>query len=162
MKTKNPDIDTSPYYIAIQNTVDKKELPSEQALQSWALAVLQDRLKRAELCIRIVSKEESAELNEQYRQKPQATNVLAFPAEIPEDIDLQRPLLGDIIICADVVVKEAKTQGKTIDAHFAHLLIHGILHLLGFDHQNEPDALEMEKTEINILNQLGYANPYAI
>jgi len=112
----------------------------------------------AELLIRLVDRQESRELNAQYRHKNKATNVLSFPADLPEEIGLR--LLGDIIICAPIVADEAREQHKTAEAHWAHLTIHGILHLLGHDHQAEEEASEMESLEIRILQSLGFPDPY--
>ncbi|MEM7016900.1 MAG: rRNA maturation RNase YbeY [Pseudomonadota bacterium] len=113
-----------------------------------------------ELTIRIVSTAESAELNEQWRHRSGATNVLSFPFEPPPGIKMS--LLGDIVICAAKVHSEAQAQYKTENAHWAHLVIHGVLHLLGYDHIETSDADCMEALEIQILQQLGYANPYEL
>jgi probable rRNA maturation factor len=114
--------------------------------------------KPFEISLRIVGSEESQALNKQYREKDKATNVLSFPAEIPEVVDIQ--LLGDIVICAPLVEEEAKQQNKSTLAHWAHLTIHGCLHLLGYDHVEEKEAQEMESMEINILKKLNFNNPY--
>ncbi len=114
----------------------------------------------AALCIRVVDSEESAVLNGQYRQKPYATNVLSFPFEAPEDVAIAEDYLGDIVICADVVAEEALAQHKPLLAHWAHMTIHGVLHLRGYDHVEEQDALAMESLETQLLTQLGFANPY--
>ena len=111
-----------------------------------------------EITIRLVDTPESHALNEAYRGKSAPTNVLSFPAD--HDLPLDVPLLGDLVICLPVVKAEARDQGKTETAHLAHLTIHGLLHLHGYDHETEEDALEMEALEIGILEKLGYANPY--
>lgn len=111
-----------------------------------------------ELTVRIVDRQEITELNHQYRHKDKATNVLSFPADLPDHIDI--PLLGDLIICADVVRQEAIEQHKALSDHWAHMLVHGTLHLLGYDHIEDGEADEMEALEIIILNKLGVANPY--
>jgi probable rRNA maturation factor len=111
-----------------------------------------------EITIRLVDAPESYALNEAYRGKSAPTNVLSFPAD--HDLPLDVPLLGDLVICLPVVQAEARDQGKTETAHLAHLTIHGLLHLHGYDHETEEDALEMETLEIGILEKLGYANPY--
>jgi probable rRNA maturation factor len=115
--------------------------------------------KPAELSIRIVGAREGRALNRQYRDKDYATNVLSFPAELPRGV--ASPLLGDMVICAPVVAREAREQGKSARDHYAHLTVHGVLHLLGFDHQNERDATRMETLETRILATLGIADPYA-
>ena len=112
----------------------------------------------AELLIRLVDRRESRQLNTRYRHKNNATNVLSFPADLPEEVGLA--LLGDIVICAPVVAEEARDQHKTAEAHWAHLTIHGILHLLGHDHQLEEEAAEMESIESRILKSLGFPDPY--
>jgi len=132
-------------------------------LPQWLQASLQcvapvSKQENFELSIRIVDENESAELNRRYRNKTGSTNVLSFPAELPENLNL--PLLGDLVICAPVVSKEAQQQGKSELAHWAHMVIHGTLHLLGYDHQNDEQANIMEGHEISILNSLGFSNPY--
>lgn len=111
-----------------------------------------------ELCIKIVESRESQQLNQTYRGKDKPTNVLSFPSEIPEFIE--SPHLGDLAICADVVIKEALEQGKSVQHHWAHLTIHGCLHLLGFDHVEDDEAEAMEATETKLLAQLNIADPY--
>jgi probable rRNA maturation factor len=111
-----------------------------------------------ELVVRIVDEAESAALNDRYRGKPEPTNVLSFPCESPPGLAL--PHLGDLVICAPVVEREAREQGKPSEAHWAHMLVHGLLHLRGYDHQNEAEAETMEALESAILGQLGYPNPY--
>lgn len=115
-------------------------------------------LEAVELTIRIVDREESRELNRQYRGKDAPTNVLSFPADLPAEVDAN--LLGDILMCAPLVAEEAREQGKAEQAHWAHLTIHGVLHLLGHDHQEVVDAELMEGIEIALLESLGIANPY--
>lgn len=132
--------------------------PSEKALTGWAEKALQGRKDAASLSIRITDEAEISELNETYRNKPGPTNVLSFPTDLPEEID--EPILGDIIICASVVEREAKEQKKAPESHWAHMVVHGVLHLLGYDHINDKDAEEMESLEISILRNMGYDNPY--
>jgi probable rRNA maturation factor len=143
--------------IAVQNATSFTPVPSRQQFARWANAALHEH-GDAELLIRLVDRQESRQLNAQYRHKNKATNVLAFPADLPEEVRLR--LLGDIIICAPLVAAEAQDRHKTIEAHWAHLTIHGILHLLGHDHQAEDEASEMESLEIRILQSLGFSNPY--
>lgn len=144
----------------IQRAVEHDSVPSDQDFQIWAEAALLPYEKPFELTIRVVDSEESQTLNFNYRQKNKPTNVLSFPFEVPDGIELD--LLGDLVICAEVVAKEANEQQKTLAAHWAHMTIHGCLHLLGFDHINDDEAEEMEALEIDILEKLGFNNPYEI
>lgn len=146
--------------IEVQNIINDPKVPKQPSIQKWVDTVLQGRIDNAELCIRIVSKEESAFLNEKYRQKNQPTNVLAFPVELPEGITLPQKILGDIVICAEIVNEEAEQQNKNLEAHWAHMIIHGLLHLLGYDHIENSDADIMENIEVEMLQTLGYPNPY--
>ena len=132
-------------------------VPSREAFEAWVGAALSER-QEAELTVRVVDKSESRELNRTYRGKDSATNVLSFPADLPEGIEV--PLLGDIVICAPLVADEARLQGKAPQDHWAHLTIHGVLHLLGYDHQDDAEAEEMEALEITLLESLGIDDPY--
>jgi len=134
-------------------------VPDEEDIRRWINAALQHRSEDAELTLRIVDLDEMTSLNDDYRNKQGATNVLSFPADLPEEIKL--PLLGDIVVCAPVVVREAIEQSKAEDAHWAHLVVHGTLHLLGYDHIEENDALAMEALETSILASLNYPCPYS-
>ena len=135
-------------------------LPTAKQFRQWADQALGERFKHAELTIRLVDIAESAELNETYRHKKGPTNVLSFPFEA--DVPMRVPLLGDLVICADVVAREADEQHKPLESHWAHMVIHGCLHLIGFDHLNDTQAQEMEGLEIQIMQSLGYANPYEL
>ncbi len=145
--------------LCLQNCSDANDIPDQAQLFKWIETVLQDRLDDIEMGIRIVDEIESAKLNQQYRQKAGPTNVLSFPMDSPPEIKPR--LLGDLVICAPVVAKEAEQQNKTLEAHYAHLTIHGLLHLLGYDHIKDDQAQIMEATEIGIMHRLGYPNPYA-
>jgi len=134
------------------------ELPEQAALEQWVSAALEGQMAEAELTIRLVENDESAALNKQYRDKQGPTNVLSFPFEAPADVLL--PLLGDLIICAPLVAQEAQEQGKPVRAHWAHLVVHGILHLRGYDHIDDSDAREMEDLERKIMAYLGFDDPY--
>lgn len=147
------------YEVVVQRAIPAKSLPSASKLKRWAIAAMKQKIKSAELTIRIVDKEEITQLNSTYRHKNKPTNVLSFPFDMPEECD-EIPLLGDIVICADVIKEEAQTQNKPLDAHWAHMVVHGTLHLLGYDHEKNSDAEIMEAEEITILNTLGFANPY--
>jgi probable rRNA maturation factor len=137
---------------------DTSQLPSAEQFHHWVETALAGRREQAELTIRIVDDDEGAELNEAYRGKQGPTNVLSFPFEAPPGIEL--PLLGDIVICAPKVAREAAEQGKPLEAHWAHLTLHGTLHLLGYDHLEATEAEEMEALETELLGALGYPNPY--
>ncbi|MCK9395543.1 MAG: rRNA maturation RNase YbeY [Methylobacter sp.] len=127
-------------------------------MQCWVDAALDDYNQDTEIVVRIVDEQESAQLNEQYRHKPGPTNILSFPVDVPEGIELD--LLGDLVICAPVLEKEAKEQQKLLMHHWAHIVVHGVLHLLGYDHLDETEAELMENKEIAILNKLNINNPY--
>ncbi len=143
-----------------QLATDDKDIPTEQQCQAWLEAVLPQFKETSELTVRIVDEAESQQLNKQYRGKDKSTNVLSFPFEAPSHIEM--PLLGDLVICCQVVNREALEQNKTKEAHWAHMLLHGCLHLLGYDHIEDADADEMENLEIEILNEMGFSNPYLI
>ncbi|MCK4869595.1 MAG: rRNA maturation RNase YbeY [Gammaproteobacteria bacterium] len=144
--------------IDLQLATEDKNIPTIEQFNSWAKTALPEEKQDAEFTIRIVNEQEITELNKRYRNKDSATNILSFPVDLPDEIDL--PLLGDIIICASIVNQEAQEQNKTSEEHWAHLTMHGILHLLGYDHDNEQNAKEMEDREIVLLAELGIANPY--
>lgn len=136
-------------------------LPSAASFKRWAAAACENRILKADLAIRLVDSKEGLSLNRHYRGKDSPTNVLSFPAELPPGVEMPIPLLGDLVICAPVVAREAAEQGKALNAHYAHLTIHGVLHLLGLDHEDEREAEAMELLERSILADLGFANPYA-
>ncbi len=142
---------------AQQNAEAGEEPPSESELQRWADLALCDDVP-AQVSIRIVDEAESQQLNSSYRGKDRPTNVLSFPMQLPEELDL--PMQGDLVICAPVVEREAREQHKTSRAHWAHMVIHGMLHLQGYDHIEDDEAQHMERLEIELLQQLGFANPY--
>lgn len=140
-------------------------VPGDERMADWVnqavVAASGDSQRPREVSIRIVSADEIHTLNRDYRQRDKPTNVLSFPAGeisgLPDDESL---MLGDIVVCADVVAAEAKEQGKDIDDHWAHMLVHGTLHLLGHDHMNDVEAEQMESLEIHILSGFGVSNPY--
>ncbi|WP_119328019.1 rRNA maturation RNase YbeY [Cysteiniphilum halobium] len=139
-------------------------LPTEDKLKTWAENTLKFLKKyHAIISLQIVSADEMQHYNNNYRAKDKPTNILSFPFDAPPGLpkdDETAYFLGDLIICPDVLQKEAKEQGKLLDAHWCHILIHGILHLVGYDHIDEKDALEMESIEIALLAELGIDNPY--
>ncbi|MCZ2720546.1 rRNA maturation RNase YbeY [Marinomonas sp. 15G1-11] len=141
-------------------TQDTSNLPSQTQLEEWVQVALPTMGDEFEVTIRIVDIEESQSLNHEYRGKDKPTNVLSFPFEAPPGLDL--PLLGDLIICRQIVESEAKEQEKPVFNHWAHLVIHGILHLRGYDHIDDDDAEEMESMEIDLLKIFSIPNPYLI
>ncbi|AJI94701.1 rRNA maturation RNase YbeY [Yersinia ruckeri] len=141
--------------IACENS---QGLPTEADFQRWLEAVLSQFQEESEVTIRVVDEAESHELNLTYRGKDKSTNVLSFPFEAPPEIEL--PLLGDLIICRQVVEQEAVEQNKALLAHWAHMVVHGSLHLLGYDHIVDDEAEEMESIETEIMQGLGYPDPY--
>lgn len=142
----------------LQIAVEGFELPSTQEMELWVKTALRDSMEQAELTIRIVDVAESQMLNSTYRGKDKPTNVLSFPFEAPPGIEL--PLLGDLVVCAAVVKQEAIDQNKPLNAHWAHMVVHGCLHLLGYDHIEDIEAEEMESIETQLIESLGYNNPY--
>ncbi|EIC84509.1 rRNA maturation RNase YbeY [Serratia sp. M24T3] len=135
-------------------------LPAESDFQQWLEAVLPQFQEESEVTIRIVDEAESHELNMTYRGKDKSTNVLSFPFEAPPGMEL--PLLGDLVICRQVVELEAREQNKALNAHWAHMVVHGSLHLLGYDHIVDEEAEEMEAIEIEIMQSLGHPDPYLL
>lgn len=150
------------YYIDIQNTVNELLVLNEDEITRLATRVLLDHQKEAELTVRFVSPEEITYLNHTYRKKNKPTNVLAFPSSLPAEIQLECPFLGDVIICPTILLAESKELHKTPEAHWTLILIHGILHLLGYDHIKDDEATVMQTIEIKLLAELGYANPYDV
>lgn len=133
--------------------------PDANTVRRWVLAALPVHRQSVEVAVRIVDQDEGLQLNQAYRGRDYATNVLSFEADLPEGVEVD--LLGDIVICAPVVAAEAEAQGKPVRAHFAHLVVHGTLHLLGHDHLDDAEANVMEGSECEILARLGFADPYA-
>ena len=150
---KNLELD-----LDLQVATDNERLPSQEDFELWVRIALRNTMNQAELTIRIVDEAESQTLNSSYRGKDKPTNVLSFPFEAPPEIDI--PLLGDLIICAPVVKLEAKQQNKSLQAHWAHMVVHGCLHLLGYDHIQDAEAEEMESLETQLVESLGFNNPY--
>lgn len=143
----------------LQVASSAEDLPDEAQFECWiaaALAGLRD--EDTELTVRLVDEDESCELNRDYRGKDNPTNVLSFPFEAPPGLNL--PLLGDLVICAPVVAREAAEQNKSLAHHWAHLTVHGVLHCLGYDHMEDAEAEAMEQLEREILARLGIPDPY--
>lgn len=144
--------------VEVQRAVEDPAIPSSGQLLTWAQAAWLPRSADAQLVIRICDEAESRQLNHEFRGKDQPTNVLSFPYEPVPEIGLDH--VGDLLICAPVVAREATQQGKTIDAHWAHMVVHGVLHLQGHDHQDDAQAEAMETIETRILGDLGFPAPY--
>lgn len=151
--------------VELQWGTQVQAMPTESQCQTWVEAALQGDLKQQDVAItiRVVDATESRQLNHDYRGKDYATNVLSFEFELPPGLvqpDDEPIYLGDLVICASVVIEEAMTQEKTLEEHWAHMVIHGTLHLQGFDHIDEAEAEKMEALETQIMQQLGYDDPY--
>ena len=140
--------------VAVSYATPRAGLPAAVSFRKWVAAALAGRIREADLAIRIVGSKEGRALNRHYRGKDYATNVLSFPYG-------SAPLEGDVVICAPVVAREAREQGKDVEAHHAHLLVHGLLHLAGHDHERGAEAAKMERLERRILARLGFGDPYA-
>ena len=146
--------------LEVQRASQLADLPGDEQLNHWATAAVSDADLAQDLVIRIVDEEESADLNGRYRDKQYATNVLSFPSDIPEEIG--EPALGDLVVCAPVVRHEAAEQGKSEAAHWAHMVVHGVLHLQGHDHIEDDEAEAMEAREREILARFDYPDPYQL
>ena len=142
----------------IQSASSSEDVPDDQSIKRWVSAVLDSKTGDTELSVRIVDEDEGKALNETYRGASGPTNVLSFPFDekTPEPL----PLIGDIVVCAPVVAREAEQQNKALNAHWAHMIIHGVLHLLGYDHQDDEQANVMETLETEIMQGLGFPPPY--
>lgn len=145
-------------HIDVMINSTSSQLPDQSELEKWAAAAVGNHRQEAEISLLIVDEEEGAELNRQWRGKEGPTNVLSFPSDLPAELDLS--LLGDLIICVPVVERESIEQEKSLNSHWAHMIVHGTLHLLGYDHIEDQEAKEMESLETEILGQLGYPDPY--
>ena len=146
--------------LSIQNASAAEALPTRAQIRQWAEAALQPGIAKAEITFRIVDAEEGQALNRDYRGKDYATNVLTFTFDDEMPAIPGLPLLGDIVLCAPVVAREAAEQAITLEAHYCHLVVHGVLHLRGFDHIEEDEAEAMEARETQIVTSLGYDDPY--
>ena len=148
------------HHIDIQVALEEPLPVSEENITSWASLTLREEEENSELTIRLVTQEEMIELNHTYRKQNKTTTVLAFPSALPEGIKLDYALLGDVIICPEVLVAESQEMNKDLQEHWALIVIHGVLHLLGYDHIEDEDAFVMQALEIKLLAELGYPNPY--
>mgnify|MGYP003501532825 FL=1 len=145
--------------IGVSYGLPRRGLPSAASFRRWVALALGARHAPAELSIRVVAAPEGRRLNREYRGKDYATNVLSFPVELPAGVSL--PLLGDIVLCAPVIAREAREQGKARSDHYARLTIHGVLHLLGHQHERPAQARRMERIETQLLETIGIPDPYA-
>ena len=146
--------------LEVQYIVGPRGIPTRQEFAAWAAAALDDDRLSMELVIRVVDEEESRQLNRRYRGKDKPTNVLSFPFEAPQGVEIEQ--LGDLVICAPVVKREAAEQNKKENEHWAHMVVHGVLHLQGYDHQTDRETGEMEMLEKKILERFGIPDPYVI
>ncbi len=146
------------YKISINNDCAFRPLPLQRNFRAWAIKALACNVKDAWLAIQLVDAAASAALNTEYRGKKYATNVLSFPLAIP--VQQKLPFIGDLVICPSIVWQEALDQEKPYQDHFCHMVIHGVLHLLGYNHIDATDAVKMESCEIQLLTELMIANPY--
>ena len=150
--------------VSVGYAVPRVGLPAAVSFRKWVAAALDGRIREADLAIRIVGTKEGRALNRHYRGKDYPTNVLSFPADIAEGVKLPKgvkmPLLGDLVLCAPVIARQAREQKKPLATHYAHLTVHGALHLLGWDHDDASDADCMEQLEREILAGLGVEDPY--
>lgn len=144
--------------VDVQLALDAPGLPSEADIISWASAAWHGTDDRADVVVRVTGEDESRRLNLEYRGIDKPTNVLSFPFDPVPEIDFHH--VGDLVICAPVVAAEADEQGKSVEAHWAHMVVHGMLHLQGFDHVQADEADEMEALETLILTKMGYPAPY--
>ncbi|MCB5195428.1 rRNA maturation RNase YbeY [Deefgea salmonis] len=146
--------------ITIQNQSHASPIPRRSLLKKWVSAALSAQIEHAEITLRFVDTDEGQSLNRDYRQKDYATNVLTFTFddELPQVAG--QPLMGDLVLCGAVIEREAQQQGKALLAHYCHMVVHGTLHLQGFDHLEEAEAEAMELLETQIVTQLGYDDPY--
>jgi len=144
--------------LEFQIVSESQQIPAQEKFKKWIDAILRDEAENSEVVIRIVDEQEMIQFNSQYRGKNNSTNILSFPFDPPEGVDSD--LLGDLLVCAPVVEKEAKQQDKLLEHHWAHMIIHGVLHLIGYDHINDADAEEMEALEIKILRSIKIDDPY--
>jgi probable rRNA maturation factor len=145
--------------VEVQFALEAPDLPSAEQLRGWAEAAWREPGHAAEVVIRVADEPESRRLNHDFRGRDRATNVLSFPYDPVPELELDH--VGDLVLCAPVVAREAQEQGKAPAAHWAHMVVHGMLHLQGYDHEDDSEAADMERIEKVILAGLGYPDPYA-
>lgn len=146
--------------VVVQNASALPDVPSNKSISCWVQAALHDlEQSKSELTVRVVDESEITALNRSFRGKDKATNVLSFPFTDPPDTKTR--ILGDVVVCAPVIKQEAQAQNKAEEAHWAHMIVHGVLHLCGYDHNQLAQAAQMEQLETKLLTRLGYPAPYA-
>ena len=150
-----------PFIVNVQREIDVEHIPSDAELAEWAEATHQDPIVCIELNVRIVGPDEIQALNKLYRGKDKVTNVLSFTSTLPEGVP-ETHVLADVVICADQVKAEAETYGKPVQERWAHMVVHGCLHVQGFDHEEEDEREFMEAEERKILKKLHFSDPYAV
>ncbi|HRH79262.1 MAG TPA: rRNA maturation RNase YbeY [Cellvibrionaceae bacterium] len=155
---KHPRVTPKVDNLDLQLASSATNLPTLDEFKTWLSLAIPSEQQQWDITLRVVDEAESQSLNRDYRGKDYPTNVLSFPADVPAELNI--PLLGDLVICAPVVAREACEQGKPLAAHWAHLCIHGALHLLGYDHQTDEEAEAMEAIETKLIMGLGFADPY--
>jgi probable rRNA maturation factor len=146
--------------LELQIATQQDNIPSKESFASWTKAALREERDQAEVVIRLVDESEIQELNREYRNKDKPTNVLSFASNLPAVVDSS--LLGDLVICSSVVQHEAMEQGKSEEMHWAHMVVHGVLHLLGYDHQDDSNARTMEQLEREVMASIGFQDPYKV
>jgi len=151
-------LEPPPASVSVDNVSSSTLVPVDDAWTRWVAAAAVER-DQVEVAVRVVDDAESQELNRTYRGFDKSTNVLSFEADLPPEVGL--PLLGDLVICAPVVEREADEQDKSVESHYAHMAVHGTLHLLGYDHEDDTSATIMEDLERKVMASLGYPDPYA-
>ncbi|MES2211597.1 MAG: rRNA maturation RNase YbeY [Pseudomonadota bacterium] len=147
-----------PQILVSREVEDALSCPTDEQFIQWTKLALSKKCAHKSVYIRLITEPEMQTLNLTYRHKDKSTNILSFPFDVPPDIPYHH--LGDLVICPAVVIREADEQGKSADAHWAHMTIHGTLHLQGYDHEDPDEATVMESLEVELLSQIGYANPY--
>jgi probable rRNA maturation factor len=159
--SKKPERAAATLSLAVQYAAGSAALPTRSQFRRWVRAALDgDFALHATITLRVVGAAEGRQLNARFRHQDHATNVLSFGYDTPRSSRARKMLSGDIVLCAPVVAREARAQGKALTAHYAHLTVHGMLHLQGYDHQRDTDANRMERLETAILERLGWPDPY--
>jgi probable rRNA maturation factor len=151
-----------PVEIEVQRISTSEGIPGDEQFQIWATAALDGKNQESLIGIRVVDEDEAQQFNREYRNKDYATNILSFPSDLPDGLpeEIKKSQLGDLLVCAPLVKREAVEQHRSENDHWAHLVVHGVLHLLGYDHEQSGEAEVMESLETEILASLGVSDPY--